>query len=75
VRFREDSEEEHARARDGVREWRAANPDGTPDEMAAELGPRFHPDYGPLLRAVLFRTDLRDAKVTTGITIIAGENL
>jgi hypothetical protein len=57
-----------------VKNWRAANPDGTPDEMAADLADGFDPDYGPLLRAVLFRTDLRDAKVTTGITIIAGED-
>jgi len=72
VRYREDSEEDRTRARDAVREWRAANPDGTVAEMLAAIGPRFHPDYGPLLRAVLFRTDLRDAKVTTGISIITG---
>jgi hypothetical protein len=49
------------------------HPDGMPEEMLADLGPVFHPDYRPVLRAMLFRVDLRDAKVTTGITIIAGE--
>lgn len=73
MRFREDSEADRTRARDAVRTWREENPDGTPAEMLAELGPQFHADYGPVLRAMLFRADLRDANVTTGITIIAGE--
>jgi hypothetical protein len=73
VRFREDTEGERTRARETVRAWRDGHPDGSPDEMVTDLGPGFHKDYGPVLRAVLFRTDLRDAKVTTGITIIAGE--
>jgi hypothetical protein len=42
--------------------------------MVTALGGDFHRDYGPVLRAMLFRADLRDAKVTTGITIITGEN-
>ncbi len=75
MRYRDDKPEDLERAREAVRDWRAADPDGTPDEMLAALAGEFHPDYGPLLRAVLFRTDLRDAKVTTGITIIAGEDL
>ena len=74
MRFREDSEEERSRARDAVRAWREENPDGSPEEMLTAVGPDFHKDYGPLLRAVLFRADLRDAKITTGITIIAGED-
>jgi hypothetical protein len=73
VRFREYSEEDRLRARDAVKAWREEHPDGMPDEMLTDLGPGFHPDYGPALRAMLFRVDLRDAKVTTGITIIAGD--
>jgi hypothetical protein len=73
VRFRENSEKEQAKAREAVKAWRAEHPDGTPAEMLAELGPEFHADYGPVLRAMLFRADLRDAKVATGITIITGE--
>jgi hypothetical protein len=74
VRFREDTEKERSQARDAVKAWRQENPDGAPDEMVAAVGPGFHKDYGPLLRAMLYRAGLRDAKVTTGITIIAGED-
>ena len=73
MRFREDTEKDQARAREAVRTWRVEHPDSSPDEMLTALGPDFHPDYGPVLRAILFGADLRDAKVTTGITIIVGE--
>jgi hypothetical protein len=73
VRFREDTGKEQARARDAVKAWREKNPDGTPEEMLADVGPGFHEDYGTVLRAMLFRADLRDAKVTTDITIITGK--
>jgi hypothetical protein len=73
MRFREDTEDDRARARDAVRAWRDEHPDGSPEEMLAALGPQYHADYGPVLRAMLFRADLRDAKVTTGITIITVE--
>jgi hypothetical protein len=73
VRFRENTEADQARARGAVKAWRDEYPDGTPEEMLADLGPDFHKDYGPVLRAVLFRADLDDAKVTTGTTIITGE--
>jgi hypothetical protein len=62
------------RTREAVKAWREENPDGSPAEMVTALGGDFHRDYGPVLRAMLFRADLRDAKVTTGITIITGEN-
>jgi hypothetical protein len=74
VRFREDKPEDLERAREAVQEWRAANPKGTAGQMLAALAGQFHQDYGPVLRSVLFRTDLYDAKVTTGISIITGEN-
>ena len=73
MRFRDDTEKDQVRAREAVRAWRDEHPDASPDDMLAALGPRFHPDYGPVLRAVLFRADLRDAKVTTGITIVTGQ--
>ena len=73
MRFRENSEKEQAKAREAVKAWRAEHPDGTPAEMLAELGPEFHADYGPVLRAMLFRADLRDAEVTTASRSITGE--
>jgi hypothetical protein len=74
VRFREDKPEDRERARATVRQWRDAHPDGSADEMLVDLGPDFHPDYGPVLRAFLWLSDLRDAHVTTGISIITGED-
>jgi hypothetical protein len=74
MRFREDTEADRVRARSAVKAWRDEHPDGTPEEMLADLGPGFHKDYGPMLRAIMFRADLDDAKVTTGITVITGEN-
>ncbi len=74
MRFREDKPGDLEKARAEVTAWREQHPDGTAEEMLADLAGRFHPDYGPVLRSVLFRTDLRSAKITTGITSITGEN-
>ncbi len=57
MRFREDTEDERARAREAVSAWRDGHPDGSPEEMVADLGPGFHKDYGPVLRAMLFRAE------------------
>ena len=73
-RWRDENAEELDRLRAAVREWREANPDGHPDEMVAALGGQFRPDWEPVLRSVLFRIDLRDTHVTTGVTIITGED-
>jgi hypothetical protein len=64
VRFREDTEEYRTRAREAVRTWRDEHPGGTPEEMVADLGPSFHKDYGPVLRAMLFRAGMQNTKVT-----------
>ncbi len=74
MRFREDKPEDLQRARAAVTQWRQEHPDGTAEEMLAAVRPEFHKDYGPVLRALLFRADLRPAQVTAGITIIAGED-
>jgi hypothetical protein len=63
MRFREDTPEEQARARTEVAAWREANPDGTVDGMLAALGPGFHKDYGPVLRAALYRADEDRAQI------------
>jgi hypothetical protein len=69
VRFREDSPKELARARAAVTAWREQNPGGTAGQLTTELGSQFHPDYGPVLRAVLFAVDRHRARVTTGIPV------
>jgi len=42
------------------------NPAGTGEALVAALGHRFHPDYGPVLRAVLFAVDRHYARQVTG---------
>jgi hypothetical protein len=67
VRFREDKPEDLARARAAVAAWRARNQDGTSSDLLAAIGGQFHPDYAPVLRAVLFTVDRRRARIITGI--------
>jgi hypothetical protein len=57
VRFREDSPEDLDRARAAVAEWREQHPEGTAGQLVAALGGQFHPDYGPVLRGMLFAAD------------------
>jgi hypothetical protein len=59
VRYREDTPAVRSRARAEVAAWRKENPGGTVEEMLAALGPGFHKDCGPVLRAALFRADQR----------------
>ena len=59
MRFCEDKAADLERARAAVAEWREQNAAGTQDQMKAALGSQFHPDRGPLLRAVLFALDQR----------------
>jgi hypothetical protein len=66
VRFREDSPENLVRARAEVAAWRAQHPTGAGEELVAALGHRFHRDYGPVLRAVLFAVDRHRAHQVTG---------
>ena len=57
MRFREDHPADLDRARTAVAQWREQNPAGTQDQLLAALSPQFHPDYTPVLRAVLFTHD------------------
>jgi len=66
VRFREDKPEDLARAREAVGQWRERHPQGTADQLAADLGGQFHPGYGPVLRAMLAAADRRQAREITG---------
>jgi hypothetical protein len=65
MRFRENNPEDLARARTEVAAWRAEHPAGTGEELVAALGRRFHRDYAPVLRAVLFAVDRHDAHQVT----------
>lgn len=70
MRFREDKAEDLHRARAAMAAWRERHPQGTPDQLVADLGGEFHKDYGPVLRSVLFALELRATKMLTGVTII-----
>ena len=72
MRFREDKPEDLDRARAQVAAWRDQNPAGTPDDLIAAIGPLFHPDYGPVLRSVLFTLDRHQARQVTRATGATG---
>jgi hypothetical protein len=67
VRFREDHPEDLVRARAEVAAWRAEHPAGTGEQLVAAIGHRYHPDYAPALRAVLFAVDRRRAHEITSL--------
>jgi hypothetical protein len=69
VRYREDKPQDLVRARADVAAWREQNPAGTDEQLIAALGGQFHPDYGPVLRAVLFTVDRHRARITTGVPV------
>ncbi len=73
MRFREDNPRDLERARAAVGAWREQNPQGTAEELVADLGPQFHRDYEPVLRAVLFAVDSHGAKITTGVSIVEAD--
>jgi hypothetical protein len=50
-----------------VTAWRSQNPGGTSEQLVADIGCRFRPDYGVVLRAVLFAADRHNARGITGI--------
>jgi hypothetical protein len=72
VRFREDKPEYLVRARKAVAAWREQHPQGSYDQLVADLGPDFPDGYAPVLRSVLFVIERRDAKLVTGVTTIGG---
>ena len=67
MRFRDDNPADLARARTAVTAWRDQNRAGTSGELVAAVGRQFHPDYGVVLRAVLFAVDGHRAREVTGI--------
>ena len=66
MRFREDRLGDLDRARTAVAAWRGQNPGGTSEDLVAAIGHQFHPDYGVVLRALLFAADRHQARVITG---------
>ena len=69
MRFRDDTPADLVRARTAVTAWRDQNRAGTGDELVGAVGRQFHPDYGVVLRAVLFAVDRHRAREVTGIDL------
>jgi hypothetical protein len=67
MRYREDKPGDLDRARAAVAAWRSQNPGGTCEELIAAIGHRFHPDYGIVLRSLLFAADRHGARSVTGV--------
>jgi hypothetical protein len=67
MRFRENKPEELTRARSAVAAWREQNPQGTAEQLVADLGGQFHPEYAVVLRAMLFTIDRHSARTVTGL--------
>jgi hypothetical protein len=61
MRYREDKPEDLDRARAAVAAWREQHPQGTDEQLVADLGSQFHPDYGVVLHALLFAADRHQA--------------
>ena len=74
VRFREDNPEDLDRARAAVKQWREENPQGSADQMTADLCGEFRAGYDPVLRGLLFAVDRHGARDVTGITIWQGRS-
>ena len=53
-------------SRAAVAAWRGQNPAGTSEDLVAAIGCQFHPDYGVVLRALLFAADRHQAHAITG---------
>ena len=68
MRFRENRPADLARARSAVTAWRERHPQASAAQLVADLGGQFHPDYGVVLRAVLFAVDRHQAREITGVT-------
>jgi hypothetical protein len=51
-----------------VTAWRERHPQASAAQLVADLGGQFHPDYGVVLRAVLFAVDRHQAREITGVT-------
>jgi len=72
MRYREDKPGDLDRARAAVAAWRGQNPEGTAEQLVADIGCQFHPDYGVVLRALLFAADRHQARVITGAAASVG---
>jgi len=67
VRFRDEKPGDLDSARVAVAAWREQHPDGTEAQLIAAVGPAFRPEWGIVLRSVLFAVDRHRARNITGV--------
>jgi hypothetical protein len=67
MRFREEKPSDLARARKAVAKWRAADSEGTPEQMVGAVGPAFPQEWGIVFRGVLAAVDRHQARTVTGV--------
>ncbi len=68
-RYRDNTPALQARAEKAVAAWRREHPQGTYDQLAADLAPDFPKGYAPVLRSLLFVLERHEARMVTGATI------
>jgi hypothetical protein len=66
MRFRDEKPGDMDRAREVVTAWRAEHPQGTAEQMLADVGGQFHPEWGIVLRGTLFAVDRKAPTQVTG---------
>jgi hypothetical protein len=67
VRYREVKLSDLDRTRKVVAAWRAEHPAGTVEQLVADVGTMFHPDWGVVLRGTLVAVDRHRAREVTGV--------
>jgi hypothetical protein len=67
MRYRDWKSADLDRARRAVRAWRDEHPQEIADQLIADIAAQFHPDYGVVLRGILFAVD-RNQQVTGIVT-------
>jgi hypothetical protein len=54
-------------ARNAVHLWRDKHPQGSADQLITDIAAQFHPDYGVVLRGLLWAVDRNRTRQITGI--------
>ncbi len=67
MRFRDEKAEDLDQARAEEARWRAEHTEGTAAQLVDQVGAGFHPDWAPVLRAMLFAVDRRRVRQVTGL--------
>jgi hypothetical protein len=70
MRYRDWKSSDLDRAKRAMRDWRGENPQGNAEQLIADIAEQFHPDYGVVLRGLLFAVDRQTARRLTPSTTV-----